>query len=121
MKFQRLLSGGILEILFALLTHTDHDLCINSIWALRNLSYLATLKIKQDIVNGNKKKNFFYFKNSIVFYSGLTIDRIYSLLEQCTDEQFLICLLSLLRNLFDEKDTDILLPIFNATKLLTVR
>ncbi|CAF3535661.1 unnamed protein product [Rotaria sp. Silwood1] len=49
---------------------------------------------------------------------GLTIDRIYSLLDQCTDEQFLLCLLSLLRNLFDEKDTDALLPIFNATKLL---
>ncbi|CAF4829705.1 unnamed protein product, partial [Rotaria sp. Silwood2] len=45
----RLLDGGILEILLNLLTHTDHDLCINSIWALRNLSYLSVLKIKQDI------------------------------------------------------------------------
>lgn len=109
-----------MDILLVLLTHTDHDLSINSIWALRNLSYLATLKIKQDIINGKTKTCFFVFnfENSIV---GLTIDRIYSLLEQCTDEQFLICLLSLLRNLFDEKDTDILLPIFNATKLLTVR
>ncbi|CAF3389016.1 unnamed protein product [Rotaria socialis] len=97
----RLLSGGILEILLNFLTHTDHDLCINSIWALRNLSYLSVLQIKQDIIN------------------GLTIDRIYSLLDQCTDEQFLLCLLSLLRNLFDEKDTDALLPLFNATKLLT--
>lgn len=52
---------------------------------------------------------------------GLTIDRIYSLLEQCTDEQFLFCLLSLLRNLFDENDTNTLLPLFNATKLVTVR
>ncbi len=51
----------------------------------------------------------------------MTIDRIYSLLEQCTDEQFLICLLSLLRNLFDEKDTDALLPMFNEGKLLSVR
>lgn len=51
---------------------------------------------------------------------GLTIDRIYSLLEQCTDEQFLICLLSLLRNLFYENAANIL-PIFNATKLTTVR
>jgi len=67
MKFQRLLSGGILEILFALLTHTDHDLCINSIWALRNLSYLATLKIKQDIVNGNKKKTLFQKFDRILF------------------------------------------------------
>ncbi|CAF1187409.1 unnamed protein product [Rotaria sordida] len=98
----RLLSGGILEILFNLLTHTDHELRINSIWALRNLSYLSVLQIKQDIIN------------------GLTVDRIYSLLDQCTDEQFLLCLLSLLRNLFDEKDTDALLPIFNATKLLTI-
>ncbi|UJR09183.1 hypothetical protein I4U23_013431 [Adineta vaga] len=96
----RLLNGGILDILLAFLTHTDHDLCINSIWALRNLSYLSTLKIKQDIIN------------------GLTIDRIYSLLEQCTDEQFLICLLSLLRNFFDEKDTNILLTMFNEEKLL---
>ncbi|CAF4285199.1 unnamed protein product, partial [Adineta steineri] len=80
----RLLSGGILDILFTFLTHTDHELSINSIWALRNLSYLSTLKIKQDILN------------------GLTIDKIYSLLEQCTDKQFLICLLSLLRNLFNE-------------------
>ncbi|CAF1226738.1 unnamed protein product [Adineta steineri] len=96
----RLLNGGILNILLTLLTHVDHDLCINSIWALRNLSYLATLKIKQDII------------------TGLTIDRIYSLLEQCTDEQFLICLLSLLRNIFDEKDTDALLPMFNEAKLL---
>lgn len=50
----------------------------------------------------------------------MTIDRIYSLLDECTDEQFLLCLLSLLRNLFDEKDTDALLPLFNATKLLSV-
>ncbi|CAF3499298.1 unnamed protein product [Rotaria sp. Silwood1] len=50
----RLLNGGILEILLNLLTHTDHDLCINSIWALRNLSYLSVLKIKQDIINGKK-------------------------------------------------------------------
>ncbi|CAF1220225.1 unnamed protein product [Adineta steineri] len=97
----RLLSGGILDILFTFLTHTDHELSINSIWALRNLSYLSTLKIKQDILN------------------GLTIDKIYSFLEQCTDKQFLICLLSLLRNLFNEKDTEILLPMFNSVKLLT--
>jgi hypothetical protein len=51
----------------------------------------------------------------------LTIDRIYSLLEQCTDEQFLICLLSLLRNLFNEKDTEVLLPMFDSVKLLAVR
>ncbi|CAF3641435.1 unnamed protein product, partial [Rotaria sp. Silwood2] len=44
----RLLDGGILEILLNLLTHTDHDLCINSIWALRNLSYLSVLNTKQD-------------------------------------------------------------------------
>ena len=93
-------------------------MCINSIWALRNLSYLATLKIKQDIINGNNFCSKYKFD---CFHVGLTIDRIYSLLEQCADEQFLICLLSLLRNLFDEKDTDALLPIFNATKLLTVR
>ncbi|CAF1034108.1 unnamed protein product [Adineta ricciae] len=97
----RLLNGGILSILLALLTHTDHDLCINSIWALRNLSYLSTLKIKQDIIN------------------GITVDRIYSLLERCTDEQFLICLLSLLRNFFDEKDTNALLILFNEEKLLS--
>ncbi|CAF4465165.1 unnamed protein product, partial [Rotaria sp. Silwood2] len=47
----RLLDGGILEILLNLLTHTDHDLCINSIWALRNLSYLSVLNTKQDIIN----------------------------------------------------------------------
>ncbi|CAF1617498.1 unnamed protein product [Adineta ricciae] len=97
----RLLSGGILDILLTFLTHSDQELSINSIWALRNLSYLSTLKIKQDILN------------------GLTIERIYSLLEQCTDKQFLICLLSLLRNLFNEKDTEILLPMFNSTKLLS--
>ncbi|CAF5122743.1 unnamed protein product, partial [Rotaria sp. Silwood1] len=66
------------------------------------LSYLSTLKVKQDLIN------------------GLTIDRIYSLLEQCTDERFLICLLSLLRNIFNEKDTEILLPMFNSIKLLTI-
>ena len=52
--------------------------------------------------------------------AGLTIERIYSLLDQCTDEPFLLCLLSLLRNLFDEKDTDALLPMFDSAKLLTV-
>ncbi|CAF1089778.1 unnamed protein product [Rotaria sp. Silwood1] len=98
----RLLSGGILDILVSFLTHPDHELSINGIWALRNLSYLSTLKVKQDIIN------------------GLTIDRIYSLLEQCTDERFLICLLSLLRNIFNEKDTEILLPMFNSIKLLTI-
>ncbi|UJR37005.1 hypothetical protein I4U23_029713 [Adineta vaga] len=97
----RLLHGGILNILFTFLTHSDQELSINSIWALRNLSYLSTLKTKQDILN------------------GLTIERIYSFLEQSTDKQFLICLLSLLRNLFNEKDTEILLPIFNSTKLLS--
>lgn len=96
------MNGGILTILLTFLTHNEHDLRINSIWALRNLSYLAPFNIKQDIIN------------------GLTIDRIYELLEQCTDEKFLICLLSLLRNLFDDKDTDALLPIFNPTKLLNV-
>lgn len=55
----------------------------------------------------------------ISFRLGLTIDRIYSLLEQCTDGQFLICLLSLLHNLFCEHATS-LLPIFNATRLITV-
>ncbi|CAF4499735.1 unnamed protein product, partial [Rotaria magnacalcarata] len=99
----KLLSGGILDILLAFLAHPDHDLSINGMWALRNLSYLSTLKIKQDVIN------------------GLTIDRIYSLLEQCTDERFLICLLSLLRNIFNEKDTQIILPMFNPVKLLTVR
>ncbi|CAF3450277.1 unnamed protein product [Rotaria sp. Silwood1] len=98
----RLLSGGILDILVSFLTHPDHELSINGIWALRNLSYLSTLKVKQDLIN------------------GLTIDRIYSLLEQCTDERFLICLLSLLRNIFNEKDTEILLPMFNSIKLLTI-
>ncbi|CAF1525762.1 unnamed protein product [Rotaria magnacalcarata] len=97
----KLLSGGILDILLAFLAHPDHDLSINGMWALRNLSYLSTLKIKQDVIN------------------GLTIDRIYSLLEQCTDERFLICLLSLLRNIFNEKDTQIILPMFNPVKLLT--
>jgi len=53
-------------------------------------------------------------------FVGLTIDRIYSLLEQCTDKQFLICLLTLLRNIFNEKDTEILLPMFNSVKLLSV-
>ncbi|CAF2874751.1 unnamed protein product [Rotaria sp. Silwood2] len=98
----KLLSDGILDILLSFLTHPDHELSINGMWALRNLSYLSTLKIKQDIIN------------------GLTIDRIYSLLEQCTDERFLICLLSLLRNIFNEKDTETLLPMFNSTKLLTI-
>jgi hypothetical protein len=51
---------------------------------------------------------------------GLTIDRIYSLLEQCTDEKFLLCLISLLRNLFHEKDMDTLLPLFNSDKLQSV-
>jgi hypothetical protein len=49
------------------------------------------------------------------------MDRIYSLLEQCTDEQFLICLLTLIRNLLDEKDTETLLPMFNSVKLIAVR
>lgn len=52
--------------------------------------------------------------------AGLTIDRIYTLLEGCADEQFLICLLSLLRNFFDEKDTETLLAMFNEEKLLGV-
>ena len=51
---------------------------------------------------------------------GLTIDRIYALLEQCTDEKFLLCLISLLRNLFHEKDMDTLLPLFNSDKLQSV-
>jgi hypothetical protein len=57
----------------------------------------------------------------VLLFVGLTIDRIYSLLEQCTDKQFLICLLSLLRNIFSEKDTEILLPMFNSVKLLSVK
>jgi hypothetical protein len=32
--------------------HNNHELRINSIWALRNLSYLSTLIIKQEIING---------------------------------------------------------------------
>ena len=68
-------------------------------------------------------KNIEFLKNQKkrTLFVGITIDRIYSLLEQCTDEQFLICLLSLLRNLFNEKDTEILLPMFNSAKLLTVK
>lgn len=108
-----------MDVLFAFLKHPDHDLCINSIWALRNLSYLAALKIKQDIINGEQPISIDE-REGIQSVLGLTIDRIYSSLEQCTDEQFLFCLLSLLRNLFDENDTAVLLPIFNASKLVTV-
>jgi len=82
---------------------------------------MSTLKSKQDIINGNRIDFFLQKKKIFFFFEGLTIDRIYSLLEQCTDEQFLICLLSLLRNLFNEKDTEILLPMFNSVKLLSVR
>jgi hypothetical protein len=67
---------------------------------------------RREICLGN---NFFFI------WKGLTIDRVYSLLEQCTDEQFLICLLTLLGNFFDERDTEILLPMFNSVKLITVR
>lgn len=59
-------------------------------------------------------------RKSSSFVLGLTLDRIYSLLENCVDEQFLLCLLSLLRNLLDEKDTDTLLPMLNSVKLLSV-
>lgn len=51
---------------------------------------------------------------------GLTIERIYYWLNESEDEQFLLCLLSLLRNLLDEKDTEILLSQFNETTLLKV-
>ena len=51
---------------------------------------------------------------------GLTIERIYRWLNEGGDEQFLLCLLSLLRNLLDEKDTEILLPQFDAHTLLKV-
>jgi hypothetical protein len=70
-----------------------------------------------------KNRTFFHKKKNsfVLLFVGLTIDRIYSLLEQCTDKQFLICLLSLLRNIFSEKDTEILLPMFNSVKLLSVK
>jgi hypothetical protein len=63
------------------------------------------------------------FVFSFVYYTfrlGLTIDRIYILLEQSMDEKFLLCLISLLKNLFHEKDLDALLPLFNCTKLQAV-
>ena len=59
-------------------------------------------------------------RSMICFFKGLTIDQIYSLLEECMDKQFLLCLLTLLRNLFTEKDREILLPMFDTNKLLTV-
>ncbi|CAF1292589.1 unnamed protein product, partial [Didymodactylos carnosus] len=98
----RLLDGGILEILLNLLDQTDRELSVNAMWAIRNMAHLANLKVKQDIVN------------------GLTVERIYSTLEQCSDKQFLMCILSLLRNLFLEKDIDILIHLFDRTKLLTI-
>lgn len=82
---------------------------------------MSTLKIKQDIINSKFSPDFFFtIFHLMSFFQVLTIDRIYSLLEQCTDEQFLLCLLSLLRNMFNEKDTEILLPLFNSVKLLDV-
>ena len=54
-------------------------------------------------------------------FLGLTIDRIYSLLESTTNEQFLLCLLSLLRNFFTDKDTEHLLPMFDSERLISVR
>lgn len=42
------------------------------------------------------------------------------MLEECIDKQFLLCLLTLLRNLFTEKDREILLPMFDTNRLLTV-
>ncbi|CAF0778350.1 unnamed protein product [Didymodactylos carnosus] len=98
----RLLNGGILETLLNLLDQTDRELSLNAMWAIRNMTYLASLKVKQDIIN------------------NLTGERIYSTLEQCSDKQFLICLLSLLRNLFLEKDVDILIHLFDPMKLLTI-
>ena len=86
-------------------------------------SFLFIITSNQTRYNQWFEMNFGIFlqKNkSFLSFAGLTIDRIYSLLEQCTDEQFLICLLSLLRNLFSEKDTEVLLPMFNSGKLLTV-
>ncbi|CAF2936242.1 unnamed protein product [Rotaria sp. Silwood2] len=56
----RLLDGGILEILLNLLTHTDHDLCINSIWALRNLSYLSSQqRMSSDSINSTCRTSLF--------------------------------------------------------------
>ena len=54
-------------------------------------------------------------------FVGLTISRTYSLLEHCSDEKFLFCFVSLLRNFFNERDTEMLLPMFNSVKLLEVR
>lgn len=67
-----------------------------------------------------KRKEFKKKTMNCLFFIGITVDRIYSFLEQCRDERFLICLISLLRNSFSEKDTEALLPMFNSAKLLTV-
>lgn len=56
---------------------------------------------------------------SIYYHLGITVERIYQILDDCPDEQFLLCLLSLLRNLFDEKDTETLLTIFHSVRLMT--
>lgn len=91
---------------------------INGVWALRNLSYLSTVEIKQDIVNGLKSC---LRRLSIVFIVlGLTIERIYEFLEKSTDEQMLKCLLSLIRCLFDDNDIEIFLPMLNSSKLISV-
>ena len=68
----------------------------------------------------NLTRNALLGRGRSLCFVGLTIDRIYALLENCVDEQFLLCLLSLLRNLLDEKDTDTLLPMLNSVKLLSV-
>jgi len=115
--FKRLLSGGILDILLSFLTHTDHDLVINSIWAFRNLSYKSSTDVKQDILERKKKENYRFF--SVISLLGLTIDRIYSLLQTTDDEQLLVCLLQLIRNCLQEKDIKTCLPILDSDRLLS--